>query len=357
MATGNDDGTICRTDLAPIAAACAAFRSTMKEGPVPSGSHYDDARRQHGIVTRDQLHEAGLTNKLIDARCREGELTPVTSGLYRLSGAPTTWHQRIWATLLAAQPGSVVSHRTAARLHNIGSFTTAEIDIVQPGNPIRVLTDGAAHRSLDLPESHWTLVECLPVTTIERTIFDLAGQVSAKRRRRGLPYLPRQMVERAFDDAIVRGMSHRRVQAVLDDIGGRGRGGTVLIRELLERRGDGYVATDSELEDLVERVLSDFGLLPLPTRQRNLGGLGDRTGRVDFVFRDFQVVLEADSRKHHTALMDQEHDRWRDLELTASGFIVVRATYIQLKTDPARFVQQLRMVLERRGWRPPTIAA
>ncbi len=135
-----------------------------------------------------------------------------------------------------------------------------------------------------------------------------------------------------------------RFQEVLDELGGRGRGGTVVLRTLLDERGEGFVATESELEDLLAEVL-DYHRLPRPTRQRNVGGLEERIGRVDFLYQTERVVIEADGRKNHTALLDREGDAWRDLELTAAGFTVVRVTWRQLKNDPKRFVTSLERVL------------
>jgi very-short-patch-repair endonuclease len=315
---------------------------------------YDIARQQGGLIRRDQLREAGLDWRALGRRVERGDLIPVTSGLFRLSGAPNNWHQRIWEALLAAQDDAVVSHRTAARLHGVGSFSNAEIDIVQHGNPVAWPVDPSLHRSLQLPEHHRTLIEGIPTTTLERTIFDLAGLVSRKRWQRGWPSLPRFTVERILDDALVRGLPIGRVQGVLDEIGGRGRGGTAVLRELLEPRGEGYVATESMLEDEVFRIVRN-ARLPVPVRQRIIGGMDEPIGRVDLLMVRFQVVIEADGRKHHIALIDHERDRWRDLELAAAGFQVVRVTWHQIKRESNRLVTQLERILRLRGWEPDPV--
>ena len=147
-------------------------------------------------------------------------------------------------------------------------------------------------------------------------------------------------MERALDDAIVqRGLSTSELADVVATLGRRGRPGTTLMRRLMAERGEGYVATESELEDLVRAVLERYGL-PLPERQRVLGD-DHPVGRVDFVYLDARLVIEADSRRHHTALLDADQDRWRDLELTAAGFRVIRVTWHQLVHEPERFVAAL----------------
>jgi very-short-patch-repair endonuclease len=148
-----------------------------------------------------------------------------------------------------------------------------------------------------------------------------------------------------MDDAIARSMSIGKLEQVLARLGGRGRGGTVLFRALLDARGEGFVATESELEDLLFAVLLRFGL-PLPSKQVVLGG-DLPVGRVDFVYLGRRIVIEADSRKHHSALLDAERDRWRDLELAADGFTVVRVTWRQLIDEPERFIAALKRLLAR----------
>ena len=70
-------------------------------------------------------------------------------------------------------------------------------------------------------------------------------------------------------------------------------------------------------------------------------------GRVDLVVGD-RLVLELDSRAHHTDQDAYERDRARDLELVRRGYLVVRVTYLQVMT---RWASVERAILEitRRG--------
>lgn len=301
--------------------------------------------RQAGVVHRSQLRSIGVDWNAEHRLVRAGVLVSAEPGFLAVAGAPSTWEQRCWKTLLGAHGSAVVSRRAAARIHGIGRFAgTEHVDVVELGHRSNDVPGGGSHRSSRLPPDHWTEVRGLPVTTIERTIFDLAALVSLKRYRRGLPALRLGQVARALDDAIGSGLAIERLEALLGEHGGRGRGGTVVLRGLLAERGDGYVVTESDLEDLLVRVLARFGL-PAPVRQRNLGGLDDRIGRVDFLYPAARLVIEADGRQNHTALLDRESDAWRDLELTAAGFRVIRVTWRQLTQEPERFVRMLRLLL------------
>ncbi len=82
-------------------------------------------------------------------------------------------------------------------------------------------------------------------------------------------------------------------------------------------------------------VIASAGL-PLPACQRTLGD-DDLVGRVDFLYEAERVVIECDGRRHHFGKVDAERDRWRDLELSAAGWLVIRVTWWQLVHQPERF--------------------
>lgn len=309
------------------------------------GSHLDIAARQGGVFHRRQATERGVTQKQLATDVRQGRTREVRRDVFVLVGAPPTWTQRVWIELLDAPGESVLGGRTATTLHRVGQIVTNEIDVLEVETAWHRPSGGRRRRSTLLPPEHCTVVDGIPVTTLPRTLFDLCGLVSPARRSRGLSHLTRREVERAMDDALARSMSVAKLEHVLARLGGRGRGGTVLFRELIDARGEGFVATESELEDLLLAVLQRFGL-PLPSKQVTVGG-DLPIGRVDFIYLDRRIVIEADSRKHHSALLDADRDRWRDLDLVADGFVVIRVTWRQLIDEPERFVAALSRLLAR----------
>src|SRR5437588_11829362 len=76
------------------------------------------AQRQHGLITRVQARELGISDDAIDWRVRNGIWQRVHRNVLRLPGAPATWQQSIMAACLAI-PGSTASHRAAAALWEI----------------------------------------------------------------------------------------------------------------------------------------------------------------------------------------------------------------------------------------------
>lgn len=305
------------------------------------------AAAQSGVLHRRQLTAAGLDRRAVERRVRRGDLVEMAPHVFVIGGTPTTWHQRLWIALLTARHDAVLSHRTASRLQGNGRFTDAHIDVLEVENTDHRISRAAGHRTSWLPPHHRAVVQGFPVTSPARTCFDLAGMVSVRRRRRGWPTISTAQATRALDDAIGRGLALADLQEVLLTLGTRGRPGTVLFRELLAARGEGFVATESVLEDLLVEVLEARGL-PAPARQHVLGSALAPIGRVDFVYLDARVVIEADGRQHHSALLDAEADRWRDLELAAAGWVVVRVTWSQLVDEPRRFVEAVAQLLGRR---------
>jgi hypothetical protein len=178
-------------------------------------------------------------------------------------------------------------------------------------------------------------VRSIATTSPDRTLLDLCGCVHAKR------------AERALDNALAMELTTiRQLGLMLAETGRRGRPGTALLRRLLAVRAADYVPPASELEALLLGVL-EAANLPVPDRQAWVGGTRAPVGRVDFVIRDARVVIEADSRRHHSSWLDVEADHRRDLLLAAAGWDVIRVNWHQLIREPELFVSALRAKLRR----------
>jgi hypothetical protein len=133
----------------------------------------------------------------------------------------------------------------------------------------------------------------------------------------------------------------QRVGMMLAETGARGRDGTALLRRILDVRTQEYIPPESELEALLDAVLSSAGL-PLPTPQVSVGGTQTPIGRVDRVYREARVVIEADSRRYHSAWLDQQADHRRDLLLAAAGYRIVRVNWHQLIREPELLIRAVK---------------
>ena len=169
------------------------------------------------------------------------------------------------------------------------------------------------HLTRVLPSHHVTTHDGIPLTTPARTIFDLAAVVH--------PYRVKRALETAWSKRLLDGV---RVAVVLDDLGKRGRTGTTVMRELLAERGSDYIPPDSGLEGRFRDLLVRDGQRPME-RQVHVGG-ASWLGRVDFYDREAQLVVQIDSERYHSALIDREADERQTAALEAAGFRVRRFT-------------------------------
>jgi hypothetical protein len=237
------------------------------------------------------------------------------------------------AAVLAAGAHACASHRTAASLFGLPGFGLRSIEVTVPYGRRPRLTGIIVYLSGSLPDWHRRVVNGIPTTSLARMLFDLCGSVHPQR------------AERALDTALARRVvTVPACWRVLADLAEHGRAGTVLMRELLTARGEGYVAPASELEAQLLRVLREAGL-PAPAREIDLGDADTWVGRVELVYREARVLIEADSRLYHSSLLDRRADQARDDRFKAIGWKVRRFTWDDVTKNPTYVVRTVRAAL------------
>jgi hypothetical protein len=272
------------------------------------------AARQHGLLTHAQAIEVGLSERAVQHRLDASRWRQRHLGVYQLPGTSEGWRVDLHAAILSAGPGAVASHGAAAELRSFPGFRDGAVELSVRSTRSPEVEGAVIHRKCVLPSGHVEQFEGIPVTTVARTIFDLAGTVHPGR------------VERALDTCLARRLVTRSaLQAVFDSLAKRGRTGTALMRRLLAARGPAYVAPASGLERRFLEILEDANL-PVPDREIEVGGADGWGGRVEFVYRDARLLIEIDSRTYHSSLLDLEADRARDNRLMAAGWRMLRIT-------------------------------
>jgi hypothetical protein len=240
----------------------------------------------------------------------------------------------VHAAVLAGGSSAFASHWTAAALHEVPGFEAGPLEITVSRGRTPDLVGVSVHQSSVCPDAHIKEIDGIRVTTMARTLFDLAGTVHPLRTTRALDTCLNQ-------DKV----TPAAVWGVVGDLAKRGRTGSALLRELMLSRGEGEVAPATDLELLLLKVLTDGGL-PLPEREVNVGDADGWVGRVDFIYRAEKIIIEADSRLHHSSLTDFEADRARDNRLTAAGWRVLRITWTMLVERPHEVVALVRAALQ-----------
>jgi predicted transcriptional regulator of viral defense system len=122
------------------------------------------AATQHGLITRAQAIELGLSRSAIQHRTQRGQWRLVSRGIYRLMGALDTPHQRALAAVLASGEGAVISHRSAAALHELPGFPMEPMIVSVNRDGRRSLSGVRLEESLALLGHHVSIVDDIPCT-------------------------------------------------------------------------------------------------------------------------------------------------------------------------------------------------
>jgi very-short-patch-repair endonuclease len=283
------------------------------------------AARQHGVVARRQLLEAGLSPTMVRGRVRGGLLILLHPGVYAVGHRRLRSEGHWLAAVLAAGPGAALSHRDAAGLHGLRPANHTRIDVTTTRDR-RVVAGVEIHRTRILESDDVTTIDGIPVTTAARTLVDLAAVV------------PRDHLA-----AAVKRAEHRRVfdlraveAAMARTRGRRGPGHRALREAIAEHAALGLSATRSSLEGAFLRLLKCADL-PRPSVNAFV-----EAHEVDAHWPDQRLVVELDGWAHHHDRHVFQRDRERDAALTASGWRVVRFTHHDVVRRPDRVVHTLR---------------
>jgi predicted transcriptional regulator of viral defense system len=169
---------------------------------------YEVVERQAGYFTAAQAKEAGLSQPLLTYHVRSGRFVRVRWGIYRLVHCPASPHEDLFIAWLEAGPDAVISHHSALALYDLSDTLPGRIHLTVPRTSSRRRSGLAVHTNrLDAEET--TTVEGLPVTTVSRTIADVASGGLAE-----------EQVMQAAQQAIERGLV--REDALRDYAQGRG---------------------------------------------------------------------------------------------------------------------------------------
>jgi very-short-patch-repair endonuclease len=283
------------------------------------------------VISRSQLSECGLKESAIDRRRRAGRLHPLHKGIYAVGHRLIPREGRWMAAVLASGPDAVLSHWSAAHLWMIRPNSRSRIDVTvahrsRSSKPIR------RHISA-VPEDERTVEEGIPVTTVPRTILDLAASEDA------------DTVENLLRESEFRQLTDR---LSLPDLIERypGKRGTRKVQAALDRlKEDPHGRKRSRLEERFAPFLRQNNL-PLP-RFNDWIVLGEKRHLVDCHWPALRQIVELDGWDGHSTRTAFREDRARDRRLAAAGYTVTHITWNQLDDEPEEVAADLRVLLAR----------
>jgi very-short-patch-repair endonuclease len=287
------------------------------------------ARRQHGVVGRRQLRRLGLTEGEIRWRLESGRLHRLQGGVYAVGHRDISRLGRWMAAVLASGPEAVLSHWSAAALWQIRPNSRSRIDVTVPhssrSSPLIV-----RHVS-QIPEDERATVEAIAVTSVPRTVLDLAATQ------------PSEVIESLLREIEFQRLYDRlSLHHLVDRYPGR-RGVGKVLSALQRLESDRPGRRRSPLEEGFARYLRRHRL-PLP-RFNDWVVLDAKRFQVDCHWPGTGLVVELDGWEGHGTRSAFRNDRARDRALSVAGYSVTRLTWRQLKDEPEAIAADLRALL------------
>lgn len=287
----------------------------------PWGAAGELAASRHGVLTRSQAADKGISHKVVQRLLRDGLLCEPISGVLIVTGSVPSWRQQLYIATVARGGAGAAAFRSSASLHGLDGYHTAPLEILVPSKRRNGLPGVIQHEG-PMGGEHavdFTEVDGIACAGIARTLCDLGSVDSAER------------VNIAFESAWRRGHSLEWMRQTAERLHRPGQRGTGVLLKLLDEAHTAVKATESALELQVERALAD---IPGLVRQFSVF---DRDGRfiarVDFAIPKLKIAIEAHSRRFH---FNREHtDALRETSLQAEGWIVRYVTSHQARNRAA----------------------
>jgi predicted transcriptional regulator of viral defense system len=290
------------------------------------------AHQQAGAISRRQLLAAGVSNQVIMERLKRQRWQQLYRGVYAVfSGLPPrgTW---LWAAILRAGEGAVLSHQTAAELHGLIDSPADAIFVTVPSTR-RVVTRGLVIRISGRVGQARQPNRDPPRTSVEETVLDLAQLSPSFDDACG--WITKACAKRLTTEEKLRAAlamrKKMRWRSELHDVLAAAGGG---IHSVLEYR---------YLRD-VERAHG------LPRSRHQVRVVID--GKVvyrDVYYEKYQLAVELDGRLAHP-----DDERWRDSrrdnQASARGVETCRYGWRDIYAHPCETALLQAQILRRRGW-------
>jgi very-short-patch-repair endonuclease/predicted transcriptional regulator of viral defense system len=269
------------------------------------------AGRQHGLARTQDLRAAGISPAAASRRRKRGLLHRVHLGVDAVGHTALSREARCLAAVFAAGEGSALDDRAAADLWRIRRGRPAPITVVSPR---RVRIKGVVvHHCNRLDPRDVTIRNGIPVTTVSRTIVDLAETETVER-------LTNMMYEAAYLGLL----DLDELRAAAARVEGRHR--LWVLDEAIEAHLMGSAGTKSDKEDLFHALSRGR----FPKGIANVKVLGHE---VDAYWPEFKLIAEVDGPPHERPRA-KRRDRRRDRELKAAGFTVLRFPTAEIEQRP-----------------------
>ena len=291
------------------------------------------AQKQHGVVSRAQAINCGMSPKMIWRCLKNEEWRLLYPNVYLLAGAPLSWMAKVSGAVIGAGSPAAASHRSAAYLLGLDGFGQSAIEITTPR---RIRWHGViAHRGPAILAREIRSVKGVPTASANHTLMALSSVVGEDR------------LEAALDSALIQGLTSldhllkRMKKTGIDDPKYLSQ-----LKRVMRARLDGQRPTESELERLYHRKVTVPFALREPLFQFPVEGLRNR--RIDFAYPDILLGVEMLGWRVHGQFVQWSRDLARHNELTNQGWELLYFPWTMIAERPGLVAAQVREAIDRR---------
>jgi hypothetical protein len=294
---------------------------------------YEPAQRQRGVISRAQLLGLGLTKDLIASRLSQGSWQRLYPGVYALFSGELNREATLWAAVLHAGRGAVLSHQTAAELWGLSDAPSSLIHLTVPSDRRMSKTPGLvlhlSARALDAMHPAQTP----PRTRLEETVLDLWEAAHSLDNAVG-------WVTSAIGRRLTTQDKLRHAMQARKRVRWRSQ-----LAELLSPDSAGI---HSVLEYRYVRDVERPHRFPAGRRQ----AASRRSGRAEYrdtFYEQYQTVVELDGRIAHPG-----DSRWSDIHrdnaAATAGLSTLRYGWRDVTLTPCEVAAEIADALTRRGY-------
>jgi hypothetical protein len=268
-----------------------------------------------GVVARRELLRAGVSADEIHHRLLSGSLIREYPGVYRVGHRAPNVESSYMAAVKACGEGALLGGLAAAHLLGLIKGKAPAPEVTTPTE--RRIKGVRTRRSVAVCRADATKWRGIPVTSVPRTLIDIAPRLSPDR------------LARACHEA---GVLHKTTPHQVERILRPNAPGAAKLRAVM--RGDTKVLLSKLERKFLERLKA--ASFPLPETNKPAGGR-----RVDCRWPEHNLTVELDSYTYHSSRDAWENDRRREREAYARGDNFRRYTWGDVFEHPSQMMYEL----------------
>lgn len=289
---------------------------------------------QAGCFSLDQARRLGISGDQIRRLVASGIVLRAHPRAFRIASSVSDEHAAVWLSFLQAGDRSVVTHEAALQVHGVQSVPFTPVVSLPPGDR-HDLSGIRVHRFGDLLDEHVADIGGLRVTTVVRSVVDVASVFSKVRLA--------DLVDRVTITERRCGLN--QIARVYRQINRRGRKNIQNLAEVLEERTSPNPTPRSVLERRMDGLI-EAAEMPEPRNEMPVPNTDGLTGRVDRAWPEAKLILEIDGRTWHSRERSMRNDRERDRAAGLAGWHTVRVLDEEVRDQPGLVTQDLLGIYE-----------